>query len=723
MALTRLLQADERLGAGGLVLLRMSGQEELSRLSEFQLEFISPRGDIGPKEILGKNITWALELENADEPRYFNGFVTQFSEGGEATVAEFEQGRKSQAYFYRATVHPWLWFLTRASDCRIFLKKSVVQIAEEVFQKYDFGVVDRRLKGTYPEKDFCVQYRETDFNFVCRLFEQEGIYFAFEYADGGHTLVLMDSPGTHVGDPLEVAFNSESHLADHLSAWDVNREIQPGEYAIEDFDYINPRNKLVGKRIDPKKHDLAGFQMYDYPGEYVGLGEGTRYAQTRMEELHARYEQFSGSGNVRLSAPGALLKLMKHKREQYNADYLITSVSYTASVGELSSGGEGADFHCSLAAIAASVAFRPARITPKPTIQGPQTAIVVGESGDEICTDEHGRIKVQFHWDRYSERDGNSSCWVRVAQPLAGSGWGFLALPRVGHEVVVEFLEGDPDRPLVTGSVYNGELKPPYDLPKEKTRSGVKTLSSKGGSSSNFNELRFEDEKGEEEIYIHAEKDKAIRIKNDRLEWVGKTSHLIVGDDRFEKMGADHHITVKNRNEKLEGSLSLDIGQDLHGKVGNLLAYDAGKEIHLKAGTTIVLESGTKLSLKVGGNFVDVGPKGVSIKGTAVVVEAAAQLSLKVGGNFVDINPAGVFIKGTMVMINTGGAAGSADAAGTGSGAKPEKPKPPQEAGTSKGGKMTEPPEAVPPEQYKPQAQMFAMAAQNGTPFCQICNH
>jgi type VI secretion system secreted protein VgrG len=397
-------------------------------------------------------------------------------------------------------------------------------------------------------------------------------------------------------------------------------------------------------------------------------------------------------------------------------------VSYTASAGGLSSGGEAAHFHCSLAAIAASAVFRPARVTPKPIIQGPQTAYVVGRVNDEIFTDEHGRIKVQFHWDRRSESNPDSSCWVRVAQPLAGSGWGFFALPRVGHEVVVEFMEGDPDRPLVTGSVYNGELKSPYKHTDATTTSGIKTRTVEGGSD-NFNELRFEDKQGKEEIYIHAEKDKAIRIKNDRLEWVGKKSHLIVGDDRFEKMEADHHVSGKNRNEKLAGSLSLDIGQDLHGKVGKLIAYEAGSEIHLKAGTTLVLESGAKLSLKVGGNFVDVTPKGVSIKGTTLVLEAAAQLSLKVGGNFVDINPVAVSIKGVMVMINSGGAAGSGDAAGTGSGAKPQAPEAPKEAGTSTGGKMTKPPKAVPPDEYKPQAQMFQMAAASGTPFCQICNH
>ena len=687
----RLLEAGTPLGADVLVLHGMSGHEELGRLSEFQLEFVSHRGDIKPAEILGKNISWWLELSGG-KVRYFNGFVTRFSEAGETTVGAHEQNRKGQAYQYQATVHPWLWFLTRASNCRIFQGKSALDIADEVFADYPFANVKKvQLRSDYPKREFNVQYRETDFNFVCRLFEQEGIYFAFEYDNGRNTLVLMDSLGAHKATPaLDVPFYSGSNAPadkDHITAWAVNREIQPGKYTIDDFNYEKPRLKMSGEGLLKEPHDLAEFEIYDYPGEYDKQADGAQYAKTRIEELHARYEQFSGDGNVRLSAPGRLLKLQDHPRRPYNTEYVLTAVSYAATAGGLSSGGGGGgDFHCSVAAIDAKAAFRPARTTPKPIIQGPQTAIVVGPAGEEIWTDEHGRVKVQFHWDRYSKTDENSSCWVRVAQPLAGKEWGFLALPRIGHEVVVAFLEGDPDDPIVTGSVYNGEAKPPYKLPAEKTRSGVKTHSSKGGGSSNFNELRFEDKKGAEEIYIHAEKDKAIRIKHDRLERVGNESHLIVKKDAFEKMEADHHVSVVgDRDEELGGSLSLKIGQDLHGKMGNKLAYDAGSEIHLKAGSTLVLESGTTLSLKVGGNFIT-------------------------------IDPSGVAIKGTMVQINTGGAAG------TGSGASPQAPKAPKEAGTSQGGGMTEAPKKQKPKAYSPQAQMFKMAANGGTPFCEICN-
>jgi type VI secretion system secreted protein VgrG len=297
---------------------------------------------------------------------------------------------------------------------------------------------------------------------------------------------------------------------------------------------------------------------------------------------------------------------------------------------------------------------------------------------------------VQFHWDRYSITDENSSCWIRVSQPLAGNKWGFWSLPRIGHEVVVEFLEGDPDHPIVTGSFYNGELGTPYPLPGEKTRSGIKTHSSPKGASTDFNELRFEDKKDSEEIYFYARKDKNIRIKEVRKEWIGKDSHLYIEKGSvFEQLKeGDQHVTLDkgDRHEKLsDGSLSFDISADLHGKIGKNLAYDAGTEIHLKAGSTLVLESGTTLSLKVGGNFITISSSGIDIKGT-------------------------------MVNINTGGSAGS------GSGAKPKKPTLPKEAGESKGGEQTKPEKRQKPTTYSPQAQMFKMAAKGGTPFCEICN-
>jgi type VI secretion system secreted protein VgrG len=687
--MTRLLQAGTPLGAGVLTLQRMAGKEALGRLPEFELGFVSRRGDIKPEEILGKNITWTLELADGAQ-RYFNGFVTSFADDGESDAGLFEAGGKGTVYLYTATVHPWLWFLTRAANCRIFQNLSVPEIVDQVFKDYKFADTKKvQLRADYPKKEFNVQYRESDFNFVCRLLEQEGIYFAFEYDDGKNTLVLMDSQGAHKVTPaLEAPFHHDTAALrdkDCYGSWSAEREIQTGKYVVDEFDWMKPRVAMSGDGLPEvrKPHDLAEFEIYDYPGEYDQPAEGAQYAKTRIEELHTKYETFFGAGNVRRSAPGRLLKLQDHPRRSYNAEYLLTGVNYAATDGSLASGGEVAMFSCNVVAISSKATFRPGRLTPKPIVQGTQSAIVVGPAGEEIYTDEYGRIKVQFHWDRYSKTDENSSCWVRVAQPVAGKEWGFVTLPRIGQEVLVDFLEGDPDHPVVIGTLYNGEAKPPWKLPDEKSRSGFKSKSYKG---SGFNELRFEDKAGSEEIYIHAQKDQSALIEHDRIEKIGNESHFIVGKDALEKLGGDHHIEVAgDRNEKLGGGLSLKIGKDMQAKLGTKLAYDAGTEIHLKAGTTLVLE-------------------------------ASASLSLKVGGNFISLNPGGVFIKGTMVMLNSGGAAGS------GSGASPQPPTAPKEPAASQGGQVTQAPTKQKPTTYSPQAQMFKMAAESGTPFCEVCN-
>ena len=688
MGMARLLEAGTPLGKDVLVLQRMAGKEELGRLPEFQLDFYSRRSDIKPEEILGKNITWALELVSGS-PRYFNGFVTAFEENGQREASVFESGGKGTVYLYVARVSSWLWFLTRTADCRIFQNLSVPDIVREVFKDYPFADPTLQLHAKYPKREFCVQYRETDFNFVCRLLEQEGIFLAHEYEDGKNTVVLMDSEATYKKPAVELVFDqhgaSGAHQKDYLGSWGLWRQIVAGKYVLDDYDFEKPRLPMEGVGLpDPaKEHDLAEFEIYDYPGEYDTPADGAQYAKTRIQEVHTRYATYFGAGRAREISPGRLLKLQDHPRSAYNAEYAVTAVSYAATTGTLGSGGEPAAFSCSLQAIPSNTAFRPARVTPKPVVQGTQTAFVVGPPGEEIHTDKYGRVKVQFHWDRYSKTDDKSSCWVRVAQPLAGKEWGMFNLPRIGQEVLVDFLEGDPDNPVVIGTLYNGEAMPPWSLPDNKTQSGIKTKSYKG---SGFNELRFEDKAGSEEIYLHAQKDQVALVEHDRVDWVGNEHNFIVVKDSMEEIKGDHHVAVDgDRNETIGAGLSLNISKDMQVKVGTKVAYDAGTEIHLKAGTTLVLE-------------------------------ASATLSLKVGGNFISINPGGVFIKGTMVMINSGGAAGN------GSGASPQAPNAPKEAAKSKGGDVTAAPTRQKPTAYSPQAKMFKLAADSGTPFCEVCN-
>ncbi len=684
----RLAQVNTQLGPDVLLLEHMAGREELGRMFEYNLDLLSERASIKPEDILGTNLTVAIEAPQDSAPRYINGFVTQFSEAGEVHTPAFGG---SIAYQYRVVVHPWIWFATRRSDCRIFNDKSVPDIVKEVLGIYG-GQITLKLSRTHSPWKYCVQYRETDFNFISRLLEQEGIYYFFEHANGSHKLALADSASAHTASPkcARIKFHPSGDLheiadEDYINEWTATTTVQSGRYLLKDYDFFRART-VESAAANPRSHGFGDLEIYDYPSESVdiagkdqGKDRTSDYASARIEELQSQYRVFNGSGNVRGLEVGQRFTLADHPQRAYNAEYLNISAALSVSVGEYQSSGAGVGFHVSLTSIKADQPYRSPRITPKPVIQGAQTALVVGSG--EIDPDEHGRVKVQFHWDRKG-----GTCWVRVAQIIAGKNWGAMFLPRVGQEVVVEFLEGDPDRPIVTGVVYNGVSKPPYSLPGEKTKSTIKTNSSEGGGG--FNEIRLEDKKGSEQIFVHAEKQLDLRVKKDRLEFIGQDDHLIVKRDRMERVEKDEHLQIKgDLNEKVLGTASLKVGQDLQHKVGMKFALDAGQEIHLKAGMNLILEAGT-------------------------------QISLKVGGNFINITPAGVDIQGTLTKINCGGSAGS------GSGASPAAPKDPKEADDAKAGaKDDTPPKPKPPKAktYSPQAVALKQAAQSGVPFCEIC--
>lgn len=680
----RVVEIDTPLGEDVLLFYRMTAQEELGRLSEFQIDLLSQRGDIELDEILARNVTIKLELPQ-NKVRYFNGYVTRFS----------QSGMHGRYHLYQATVRPWLWFLTRTADCRIFQNMTVPDIIQQVFDDHpQLADVKKELTGTYREYEYCVQYRETDFNFVSRLMEQEGIYYFFRHENGRHTLVLVDSYTAH--SPFEnyaelpfIPHERVTHTEqESVNAWNFTCEVQPGRYVIDDYDFEKPGVELQTKTRMDHPHDLADYEIYDYPGEYVTAAEGNEYVRTRIEELHARYELANGGATARGICCGYLFKLTGHGRSDQNREYLIVSTTQHLKHGGYETvGGEGVTYECNFTALNSRQPFRSQRVTAKPFVQGPQTAVVVGPAGDEIYTDKYGRVKVQFHWDRRSETNENSSCWMRVSHPWAGNNWGMIAIPRIGQEVIVSFLEGDPDQPIIIGRVYNAEQMPPYELPGEMTKSTIKSNSSKGGGG--FNELRFEDKKGSEQVFLHAERNQDNRVKNDSLEWVGKDRHLIVTGDQLEKVDGDKHLAIQgDQNEKISGTLSQDVAMDLQQKVGMKHALDAGTEIHLKAGLNLVIEAGTSLTLKVGSNFVS-------------------------------LSPAGVFIQGTMVFINSGGNAG------TGSGSSPAAPKAPMEADRAKPGEKGAPPstrvmqDSVPSRGASPQATALKEAARTGMPFCE----
>lgn len=621
-----------------LKLREFRGHDELGRMFQFELQVLHDDHDIAFDRFLGKAVTLKIPVRVSsgggaasdgganptEEERFFNGIVVNATYTG-------AQGRFAS---YRLSLAPKLWTLTLASNCRIFQKKTIREIIQKMLA--DHGISgqafdDSKLTGHYEKKDFVVQYRETDFNFVSRLMEQEGIYYFFKHGDKFHTTVLVDASSGHGPVPglEELAYLPPSQAkitsGDCIRHWSVSSKVGSHKYAHNDFDFKRPRSKLV-TTAQASNTPLKG-EIYDYPGEFIydedGVAEskeGERYARIRLEELralttvaHAETTSISlFAGAVFQFNPGSQSARQEDKRK-----YLIQAASYVVAGRDWESGGGatgGDTWSTDMTVIDHNVPYRPTRITPKPLISGPQTAVVVGKTGDEIFTDKYGRVKLQFHWDRDSKGDEESSCWVRVAQIWAGKKWGGIHLPRIGQEVIVEFLEGDPDQPIVTGRVYNGDNLPPYDLPANASQSGVKSRSTKGGEVADFNELRFEDKKGQEQVYLHAQKDmKTIVEKDDTLE-VGKNQTIKIKNNLTE--------TVEDGNH----TLTISKGKSI---------YEAKQSILIKVGQSSVL----------------IDNAGVTIKGATIKIEGTAMIDQKAPMTTIK-GDATVTIKGGIVMIN-----------------------------------------------------------------------
>jgi type VI secretion system secreted protein VgrG len=570
----RVMEIDTPLGPDVLLFHRMRATEELSRPGEYQLDLLSLKKDINLDEILGQCVTVKLALPD-DRIRYFSGYVTRFAQGG-------NHGRFIR---YSAVVRSWLWFLTRTADCRIFQDMTVPDIVKKVFADHPTADFKFELTGSYRKWNYCVQYRETDFNFISRLLEEEGIYYYVKHTDGHGTVVLTDSTTKH--SPFEgyetISFIGPEQQVrpdlEHISTWDFSRAIQAGVYVHDDFDFQRPSVKLRTRKAISRSFASSDYEMFDYPGHYVEKPDGEHYAAVRLEELGTRFETAHAATNAKGVAVGSLFTLEAHSRDDQNCEHLVVAATYELEFSDYEAmpGGGGTQYRCDFVAMSSRQQFRPARTTPKPFVQGPQTAVVVGPAGEEIYTDEFGRVKVQFHWDRYGKKNEHSSCWTRVSHPWAGKGWGAISTPRIGQEVVVDFLEGDPDQPIITGRVYNAEQTPPYDLPAHKTQSGVKSRSSMGGSSDNFNEIRFEDDKGKEQLFIHAEKNQDIEVENDETHWVGHDRKKTVDNnetvkikvDRTEEVGSNETITIgADRKEKVGANETIDIAANRTETVG-----------------------------------------------------------------------------------------------------------------------------------------------------------
>ncbi|HZZ78331.1 MAG TPA: type VI secretion system tip protein VgrG, partial [Gemmataceae bacterium] len=584
----RRLAVSTPLGKDVLVLSGFSGREEISRPFRYQLDMLSEKTDITPQSLVGKTVSWSVQYPD-QEPRYFSGIISRFSAGG-----KLMRGTRN----YRAEIVPWLWLLTRTANCRMFQNKSVPDIIKAIFDAYGFTDYQLNLKGTHSPWEYCVQYRETAFNFISRLMEQEGIFYYFKHENGKHTMILCDQKSGYA-DTMPGPLDSN-----HVFEWEHQYEFRTGKWSQTDYNFATPSTNLF--TTTPTTLDLpdsSKFEMFDYPGDYEIKGDGDGLTRLRMEEDEAAFNVVTGSSDIHDLSAGVKFKLDDHDFESEAATgYVVTAIQHNAEETPYTTTTITGSYSNVFTCIPDTVTFRTPRATPKPIVSGPQTAVVVGPKGEEIYTDKYGRVKVQFFWDREGKKDENSSCWIRVAENWAGKNWGVIFNPRIGQEVIVEFLEGDPDRPIITGRVYNAEQMPPYDLPANQTQSTIKTRSSKGGGTENFNELRFEDKKGSEEIYFHAEQDFNRVVENNDTLKVG-SPQAKDGSQTIE-IYKDRTETIKTGNEKVtveKGNRDVIISmgnESLSIKMGNQTT-----KLDLGASSTEAMQS---IELKVGQSSIKI---------------------------------------------------------------------------------------------------------------------
>jgi type VI secretion system secreted protein VgrG len=675
------------LGKDALLFRRLQAREELGRLPEYRVELLrlSISAPIDADKLLGKQADVLIEMPDSKQ-RYINGWVTRFERGG--SVGRFD--------VYRVELRPWLWYLTLGADCRIFQDLNALEIIEKVFADYTGAQVEKKLSGSFRKRAYCVQYRESDFDFVSRLMEEEGIYYFFKQEKGRHTLVLCNSASGHsaLGDPelaWSAAIKDDSVRESVVTQWQRSQTLTSLKYTHLDHAFDVPKITMDSAQRSsslPKPGDL---EVFDYPGAFVNLGhdlekgtatpdsEAKRLAQLRVDAFESAHTVVSALSPCRSLAAGYTFGLEKHPSD--DGDYLITEAQFEMEY----SGYEGIEqrrddgFGCRFQAVPKAVAFQPQPRMRRPVIAGPQTATVVGPSGDELHTDKQGRVKLQFRWDRVGTRNEKSSCWVRVSHPWAGKGFGMIALPRIGDDVVVEFLEGNPDRPLVTGRVYNGANPPPYTLPDNATISGIKTSSSKGGATTKFNELRFQDEKDKEYIWLRAERDFHRWVKNDVFDKIDNDAWSTVAKNVGSKIGENFSFSVgKVSKLKFGQDVHADLGADLNLKIGGALGLKIANAADLKTGQALKLGVGAALDIDAGQTIKLSATSAIHIKGLSLVIDASTQVSIKAGPSFITVGPDGVSISGPMVKINSGGSASAANPAAQASPAAPQAPEDPK---------------------------------------------
>lgn len=601
-----------------LFLYSMTGSEALSRPFHYEVTLACEDFDIEAAALLGKGVTVELETALAT-PRYIHGVVAHFGYAG-------AHGRYA---LYRVSLRPWFWLLSHDISNRVYRRTTIPELALLLFRMNGFSDVEPpQLSGTYASRDFVVQYQESTFQFISRWLEHEGIYYYFKHRAGGHTLCLADDSSRQPRVPgyEQLKYRAPTQAGrdahDHIDAFREVRHVTAGNYAVNAFDFRAPKADLFAHNPVPSEPPFDGY-IYDALGHYDDPQHAQTYARLRAEELESGHTAFDGAGNVRGLSAGCVFTLGDYPRAALNRAYLVVETSCSVSAGELESGAQSPlQFRCQFRTISADVPYRPLRTTPRPVVAGPQTAIVVGVPGSEICSEEYARVRVQFHWDREHQHDAESSCWIRVAQAWAGAGFGAQFIPRVGQEVLVDFIDGDPDQPIVTGSVYNRDHMPPYPPARHATQSGFRTRSSQGGAVDAYNELRFDDLSGQEEVYLQAQRNLRELVKHDH--------HTDV-------LGAQSNTVHKDQTECVEGKQTMTVlgerSVTVHAKQSTTVDRDCelfvGKALHMKAETMIKLECG-RSSITIDPSTITICASGMAslVLETTAVLRAAANAVL-----------------------------------------------------------------------------------------------
>jgi type VI secretion system secreted protein VgrG len=672
------LQIQTPLGQDVLLLDRMEGEEAVSSLFEFRLRMRSPRTTIDPARIIGQPVTISVvRTDGSRGTRYFNGLVTRFENHG--TI-------DGGLALYSAVVRPWLWLLSQTTDCRVY-RGSSLDIARQIFA--DAGSFPFEVKAANPPaRDYCVQYNESDLAFVSRLLEDDGIFYYFRHDDGKHTLVLGDSVSA-LTKSAEATVSFQSNLSGHrlddrLKAWAHGYELRSGKWAHTDYNFQTPDTALVTQGASGKLPGMSSLELFEYPGDHDAVSPGTTRAGVRADQATFEYDQVVGQSLVETFSPGYYFAVGEHHAaDEQGKSYVLTSVHHVADQSgsyddARGSGGAATVYSNRFTAVVQGTNIRPARRTQRPRVRGPLTAVVVGPSGEEIYTDKFGRIKVQFHWDRYGKRDENSSCWVRVAFLAAGGGFGMVSVPRVGHEVVVEFLDGDPDRPLVTGCVYNAKNMPPVSAAGRDSGGPSDTVGAKmqatlrsnsTGGSGGFNEITMNDTGGAETLFVKAQKDEIHTVGNNRKNSVKNNETHSVGNDRMDSVGHDekrnvgHDQTVtigRNRSDSVGNDETRAVGHDQLVTISNDQVVVVGrnrndtvtKDATLAVGNDRTQVVGANEKVTIGGDMTVTVSGSESSTAKQVSITGNAQLTLSCGASTIQMTPAMVSIVSPMVKIN-----------------------------------------------------------------------